>query len=1183
MASAEFVHLHVHSEFSLHDSVVRIKPMIQQVAQSGMPAVALTDQGNLFALVRFYQAALAAGVKPICGADLWIQNPDDQKQPFRLVLLVQNNTGYRNLTELISRSFQEGQYLGRPLLQRAWLSTETCQGLIALSGGWEGDLGQALLRNDADLAAQRLADWRALFPDRFYIQLVRTGREPEERYLHASVALATEHQVPVVATNAVCFLQSDDFHAHEVRVCIQQGNTLNDPQRPRLYSDQQYLRTPAEMIALFSDLPEAIQNTVAIAQRCNLTLTLGKNYLPDFPIPSGMTIDDHLCAESQKGLENRLDRLFDRQSAEFAQQRAPYDARLQLELEVISGMGFPGYFLIVADFIRWAKQHQVPVGPGRGSGAGSLVAYALDITDLDPLALELLFERFLNPERVSMPDFDIDFCMDKRDSVMEYVAQTYGRQAVSQIITFGSMAAKAVVRDVGRVMGHPYGFTDRVAKMIPLDLGITLDQALKDSEDLQQAYTEDEEVTQLIDMALQLEGLARNAGKHAGGVVIAPGKLTDFSPLYCEEDGTNLVTQYDKDDVEQVGLVKFDFLGLRTLTIIDWALATINAARTANNQAPIKIEDIPLDDEAAFQAIRKADTTAIFQLESPGMKQLVGKLQPDSFDDIIALVALFRPGPLQSGMVDNFINRKHNREPVSYPDPNYQHACLKPILESTYGIILYQEQVMQIAQVMAGYSLGEADLLRRAMGKKKPAEMAKQRSVFEQGAADNNIDPELAIKIFDLVEKFAGYGFNKSHSAAYALLSYQTLWLKTHYPAAFMAAVLSADMDNTDKVVSLIEACRSLDLQIIPPDVNRSSYKFTIEGDQAVVYGFGAIKGVGEGAIQAIEQARQQGGPYRDLLDVCCRVDAKKINRRVLEALIRAGALDSCGTNRATLMHQLEFVLKVADQQAHNQQAGILDLFADPSTQSTPVDRSLLPAPIADWPDRQRLQGEKETLGLYLSGHPLDAYAEQLKQLVGPPINALSLDEQRGRSNSRGGKKSGKSVRVAGLVVAVRRRNTQRGPMASVLIEDSTGRIELTLFNHLYEASQEKLEIDSIIVVIGSLNMDEYRGCLAIRADELATLEAYRAMQTTQVKLQMDQTWQQAQTQTAAELMQVLATLLRPHLGGHSKIKVYYEGEQAQVWLAFGEKWSVTLNEALLTQLTEWLGAESVRLTFQAT
>ena len=1178
MPSVDFVHLHVHSEFTLHDSVVRIKPLIQQVAQAGMPAVALTDQGNLFALVRFYQAALAAGVKPIGGADLWIQNPDDRKQPFRLVLLVQNETGYRNLTELISRSFQEGQYLGRPLLQRAWLTSDSCQGLIALSGGWEGDIGQALLRKDTDLAAQRLADWRTLFADRFYIQLVRTGRAQEEPYVHASVALATEHQAPVVATNAVCFLQSDAFNAHEVRVCIQQGNTLNDPQRPRLYSDQQYLRTPAEMAALFSDLPEAIDNTMLIAQRCNLTLTLGKNYLPDFPIPSGMTIDDHLRAESQKGLEIRLDRLFDRQSAEFAQQREPYDARLQLELDVIIGMGFPGYFLIVADFIRWAKQHQVPVGPGRGSGAGSLVAYALDITDLDPLKLELLFERFLNPERVSMPDFDIDFCMDKRDSVIEYVAQTYGRQAVSQIITFGSMAAKAVVRDVGRVMGHPYGFTDRVAKMIPLDLGITLGQALKDSDDLQQAYTEDEEVTQLIDMALQLEGLARNAGKHAGGVVIAPGKLTDFSPLYCEEDGTNLVTQYDKDDVERVGLVKFDFLGLRTLTIIDWALATINAARTQQNQAPIKIEDIPLDDAAAFQEIRKADTTAIFQLESPGMKQLVGKLQPDSFDDIIALVALFRPGPLQSGMVDNFINRKHNREPVSYPDPHYQHECLKPILESTYGIILYQEQVMQIAQVMAGYSLGEADLLRRAMGKKKPAEMAKQRSVFEQGAADNNIDPDLAIKIFDLVEKFAGYGFNKSHSAAYALLSYQTLWLKTHYPAAFMAAVLSADMDNTDKVVALIEACRSLDLQIIPPDVNRSCYKFTIDGEQAVVYGLGAIKGVGEGVIEALEQARQTGGPFRDLLDLCCRVDTKKTNRRVLEALIRAGAFDSCGTNRATLMHQLEFVLKVADQQNQNKQVGMLDLFADPVTQSTPIDRALLPAAIADWPDAQRLQGEKETLGLYLSGHPLDAFAEQLKALVGPPINLLSLDEQRVGSHQRGGKKGGKPVRVAGLVISVRRRNTQRGPMASVLLEDSTGRIELTLFNNLYEESQEKLVLDSIIVVTGSLIMDEYRGCLAIRADTVDTLEAYRAVHTSSIKLHIDQAWQQNQTKTAIELMQTLAAMLQPQRGGHSEINVYYVGEQAQAWLAFGDKWSVTLNDTLLTQLTEWLGEQAVRL-----
>jgi len=751
-----FVHLHVHSEFSLVDGVARIKPLVGAVAEAGMPAIALTDQSNMFALVRFYRAAMGAGLKPICGVDLLVRDHEEPNQPHRLVLLVQSNTGYRRLTELVSRSYREGQHLGRPMVNPEWLTPETCEGLIALSGARDGDVGRALLAGRAALAEARLMRWREIFGDRYYLQLVRTGREAEENCLHASVALAAKCAVPVVATNEVCFLSPKEFPAHEVRVCINDGRTLDDPRRPRNYSEQQFLRSPEQMLELFSDIPEALQNTVEIAKRCNLELTLGKNFLPDYPVPEGMGIGDFLAEQSRKGLEWRLERIFDRQAPDFAEKRKPYDERLQVELDVINGMGFPGYFLIVADFIQWGKDHDVPVGPGRGSGAGSLVAYALKITDLDPLELDLLFERFLNPERVSMPDFDVDFCMDKRDSVIDYVARTYGRDSVSQIITFGSMAAKAVVRDVGRVLGHPYGFTDRVAKMVPPDLGMTLAKALEESEDLEKAYRDDEEVTQLIDMGLQLEGLARNAGKHAGGVVIAPGQLTDFAPLYCEADGTNLVTQYDKDDVEQAGLVKFDFLGLRTLTIIDWALETINAIRRKAGEDAIDIAEIPLDDVESFDLLKSGKTTAVFQLESEGMQKLIVKLLPDSFDDITALVALYRPGPLNSGMVDNFVNRKHGREEVSYPDQHYQHECLKPILESTYGIILYQEQVMQIAQVMAGYTLGGADMLRRAMGKKKPEEMAKQRAIFERGARDNGIDPDLAMKIFDLVEKFAG-------------------------------------------------------------------------------------------------------------------------------------------------------------------------------------------------------------------------------------------------------------------------------------------------------------------------------------------------------------------------------------------------------------------------------------------
>jgi len=1174
----EFVHLHVHSEFSLVDGVARIKPLVGSVAEEGMPAVALTDQSNMFALVRFYKAAMGAGLKPICGVDLLVRDHEEPNQPHRLVLLVQSNTGYRKLTELVSRSYREGQHLGRPMVNPEWLTAESCEGLIALSGARDGDVGRALLADNEALAEARLMRWLEVFGDRYYLQLVRTGREQEENCLHASVALAAKCDVPVVATNEVCFLSPKEFPAHEVRVCIHDGRTLDDPRRQRKYSEEQYLRTPQEMVELFSDIPEALENTVEIAKRCNLELTLGKNFLPDFPVPEGMTIEDFLAEESRRGLEWRLERIFDKNDPDFAEKRKPYDERLQIELDVINGMGFPGYFLIVADFIQWGKDNDVPVGPGRGSGAGSLVAYALKITDLDPLELDLLFERFLNPERISMPDFDVDFCMDKRDSVIDYVARTYGRDSVSQIITFGSMAAKAVVRDVGRVLGHPYGFTDRVAKMVPPDLGMTLTKALEESEDLANAYRDDEEVTQLIDMALQLEGITRNAGKHAGGVVIAPGNLTDFSPLYCEADGTNLVTQFDKDDVEQAGLVKFDFLGLRTLTIIDWALETINAVRAKAGEEPIDIAEIPLDDSESFNLLKSAETTAVFQLESDGMKQLITKLQPDCFDDIIALVALFRPGPLQSGMVDNFINRKHGREEVSYPDANYQHESLKPILDSTYGIILYQEQVMQIAQVMAGYTLGGADMLRRAMGKKKPEEMAKQRAVFEQGSKDNDIDPDLAMKIFDLVEKFAGYGFNKSHSAAYALVSYQTLWLKRHYPAAFMAAVLSSDMDNTDKVVTFIEECRHMKLAVEPPDVNRSSYRFTIDGDQTVVYGLGAIKGVGEGAIEGIIEAREQGGAFKDLFDFCHRIDLKKANRRVLESLVRAGALDHLGANRATLMMQLPFALKVAEKAEADKSAGMMDMFGDPVEQEAAPLPGVVPEDTEEWDDQLRLQGEKETLGLFLTGHPIDRYQAHLKELVGSRIAKLSLDGVRPSRNRRGG---GKKVKVAGLVVAVARRNTQRGQMASVLLDDKSGRIECTLFSEAYERFRDVVATDAILVVEGTLVPDEYRGGLSIRADHVQTLESYRQASCVAMQVTLRETWLRENALTAVDVVNRLKEALLPHQGGPCRVSIRYERLDAEVRLRLGEDWSVNIGDELLKSLNRWLGDDAVKLRFR--
>ena len=921
--ACNFIHLRLHTEFSLIDSTIRIKKLVSAVTEAGMPAIAVTDQCNFYGLIKFYTAAQSAGIKPIIGADFWLKGESEDDKPSLVCLLAMNHTGYLNIIQLISKGFQEGQYHGSPYLRRQWVS-QYSEGVIALSGGRHGDIGQALLGGRQAEALSLLSAWQQDFPNRFYIELQRTGRENEEVYLHAAVALAAEQQIPVVATNDVRFLTSDEFEVHEARVCIGEGRTLDDPRRERRYSDQQYLRTPDEMVELFSDIPEALANTVEIAKRCNVDIELGKYYLPDYPIPDNFLEDPFFKEKisyatlegyakqamqekwqgkeetdeykdmlqtnvffqkiSYEGLYDRLAIIFptkgiEKNTAEYDTELKHYTDRLQYELNIIMQMGFPGYFLIVMDFIQWAKDHDIPVGPGRGSGAGSLVAYSQKITDLDPLEYDLLFERFLNPERVSMPDFDVDFCMDDRDQVINYVAETYGRDAVSQIITFGTMAAKAVVRDVARVQGKSYGLADKLSKMIPMDIGITLQKAYDQEEVLRDFLANDGDAQEIWDMSLHLEGVTRNVGKHAGGVVIAPTKLTDFSPLFCDETGKGLVTQYDKNDVESAGLVKFDFLGLRTLTIIDWAVTMVNHSRQKNNEEPIDIALIDLEDKATFEMLKTAETTAVFQLESRGMKDLIKRLQPDDIEDMTALVALFRPGPLQSGMVDDFINRKHGRAQVAYPDAKYQHEKLKPILEPTYGVIVYQEQVMQIAQELAGYTLGGADLLRRAMGKKKPEEMAKQREVFESGAKEQGVDPELAIKIFDLVEKFAGYGFNKSHSAAYAVVSYQTAWLKTHYPAEFMAATMSSDMDKTDKVVTFVEECRSMGLNLLPPDVNIGEYQFTVDKDSNIIYGLGAIKGLGEGPVESIIEARQ-AGPFKDLFDFCSRVDPRKVNKR---------------------------------------------------------------------------------------------------------------------------------------------------------------------------------------------------------------------------------------------------------------------------------------------------------------
>ncbi len=1165
-----FVHLHLHTEYSLANGTVRIKPLVNSVADAGMPAVAVTDQCNMFSMVKFYRAAMSAGVKPLVGVDVWVADNGDNNPPDRLVLLCRNRQGYLNVTRLVSRAYIEGQHRGIPVLQRDWLTGHT-DGLIALSGGRAGDVGKALLGKKPERAARLLAAWQALFPDCYYLELQRTGRPGEEEYLHAAVSLAAGHDVPVVATNDVHFLKASDFEAHEARVCINEGRTLDDPRRSREFSQQQYLRSPQEMQALFHDIPEALENTVEIARRCNLELELGKNYLPDFPIPDGITLEDFFTQQARAGLEKRLEQILDPAADDSAAQRKRYFDRLQLEIDVILQMGFPGYFLIVADFIQWSKTNDIPVGPGRGSGAGSLVAYALTITDLDPIRYDLLFERFLNPERVSMPDFDIDFCMEGRDRVIDYVAERYGRDKVSQIITYGSMAAKAVVRDVGRVLGHPYGFVDRIAKLIPFEIGITLDKALEQEPALGELYDTDEDVQTVIDLARSLEGLARNAGKHAGGVVIAPSQLTDFTPLYCEQGSDAIVSQFDKDDVEAVGLVKFDFLGLRTLTIIDWALKTINRRRAANSEEPIDITALPLTDRPAFALLKAASTTAVFQLESTGMKDLIRRLQPDSFEDIVALVALFRPGPLQSGMVDDFIARKHGAR-IEYPHPD-----LEPILKPTYGIILYQEQVMQIAQVLAGYTLGGADMLRRAMGKKKPEEMAKQRSIFLSGAQERGVDEKVASYIFDLMEKFAGYGFNKSHSAAYALISYQTAWLKAHYPAAFMAAVLSADMDNTDKIVHLIAECRDMKLKVVPPDINQSGNHFTVQNDSTIIYGLGAIKGVGQSAIESILQSRTDDGLFADLYDLCQRVDLRKVNRRVFDALIRAGALDMLGETRATQQANLAQALKLAEQRSRDLDTGQNDLFgASDAVVATPANRQILP----EWEEEQRLQGEMDALGLYLTGHPIERYAGELANIITGRLTDMmemtaNLPVPSGRRERGRPTNNEQAVTIAGLVMSMRIRKTQRGgKIAFLTLDDRTARLDVRVFPEVYEKHQALLAKNKVLVVQGGLGLDDFTGGYQVTAQSIYDINQARELFARRLVVGVE-------SQLAGNgFVGTLADILQPFRDGHCRVCIDYRGGEACARVALGNEWTVHPTDELLHRLRDLAGKDSVQIEY---
>jgi len=1144
MSSPVFVHLRCHSEYSVVDGMVRIGDYVKRAAQDAIPALGLTDLCNLFGAVKFYKAARSNGVKPILGCDIWLENEANRDQPSRLLLLCQSHAGYLKLCELLTRAYLVNQHRGRAEVKMAWLEELGTEGLIALSGAMAGDVGQALL-NDNPKPARSLAQaWQALFPGRYYLELQRVGHAQEERHIALTLVLASELDLPVVATHPIQFLDADDYKAHEARVCIAEGYVLADKRRVRHFTERQYFHSQAEMAALFADIPEALANSVEIAMRCNLTLTLGKNFLPQFPTPNGESLDDYLCHAAAQGLERRLEVLYADPAVRDAQ-RPGYLERLQFETQTIIQMGFPGYFLIVADFINWAKHNGVPVGPGRGSGAGSLVAYSLGITDLDPLKLDLLFERFLNPERVSMPDFDIDFCQEGRDRVIAYVRDKYGKESVSQIATFGTMAAKAVVRDVGRVLDLPFNFVDGIAKLIPNELGITLAEALEKEPQLKERRGKEEEVNELLELGLRLEGLTRNVGMHAGGVLIAPGRITDFSPMYCQQGSESVISQYDKDDVEAVGLVKFDFLGLRTLTILDMAVNWANAQRAAQNLPPLDLETLPLDDAEAYQVLKSCNTTAVFQLESRGMKDLVKRLQPDCFDDIVALVALFRPGPLQSGMVDDFINRKHGRARVDYMHPKLE-ATLKP----TYGVIVYQEQVMQIAQILGGYTLGSADLLRRAMGKKNAEEMAKHRSIFVGGATERGVDKRQAEYLFDLMEKFAEYGFNKSHSAAYALVAYHTAYLKAHYPAAFMAATLSADMNNTDSVHIFYEDCRVNALEVLPPDINRSEFRFTPLDDKRILYGLGAVKGSGWAALEVILAARQQDGPFKDLFDFCRRLDLRKVNRRVIESLIRAGAFDQFDSNRAALLAAVGMAIDAAERSSQN--TGQNSLFGD----APEITMQALPN-IAPWSEKDRLVHEKAALGYYFSGHPYTAYKAELAGFIRNSLDALTPQDQ--------------PQMLAGVVVEVRTRMTRSGKMAFVKLDDGNAQLDVMVGNELFIAQQALLKEDQLLIVEGKVSNDDYTGGLRVNARRLFDLAAARTANAQALKIFCNG---QA---NAAKLRELLAPYQRRDA---CRVRVSYRNADAACEAELDDNWNVELREELLQGLREWLSEDNVKILY---
>ena len=1159
MSSARYIHLRLHSEFSISDGIVRLDDAIARAKKDGMPAMALTDLGNLFGMVKFYSGMRSKGIKPIIGCDVWIADVDGDGRGTgsRLLLLAKNRAGYLRLCDLLSLAYAGDRASARAEIPFAALTGGDNSNLIALSGGPSGDIGQLLLAGKGADAVRRAREWAAVFPANFYVEVQRPqgqhGSPQQEALVQASAQLAGELFLPLVATHPVQFLDREDFKAHEARTCIAEGYVLADSRRPKNFSEEQYFKTQAEMAELFADYPEALENTLEIARRCSVSIELGKPKLPLFPTPDGLTLDDFMAIQSRERLEVRLEQLYPDVAKRDAE-RPRYAERLEFEIGIIQQMGFPGYFLIVADFINWAKANGVPVGPGRGSGAGSLVAYSLGITDLDPLQYDLLFERFLNPERVSMPDFDIDFCQDGRDRVINYVKDKYGHHAVSQIATFGTMAAKAVIRDVGRVLDLPFNFVDQFAKLIPNEIGISLEEAREKEPQIGARIEAEEEIAELWELATKLEGMTRNVGMHAGGVLISPGKLTDFCPLYAAQGTDSVVSQFDKDDVEKVGLVKFDFLGLRTLTILDEAVEFVK--RLDPGMADFRLEDIPLDDKATYDLFAAGNTTAVFQSESRSAKDLEKRLKGDTFEDIIALMALNRPGPLGSGMVDDFINRKKLQvQSGTGKSEWYFHPDLEPVLKSTYGVIVYQEQVMLVAQILAGYTLGGADMLRRAMGKKKPEEMAEHRQLFTDGAAKRGVEPQLATQLFDLMEKFAEYGFNKSHSAAYALVAFQTAWLKRYYPAAFMAATMSSEMADTDKVQIFYQDCLANNLKFLPPDVNSGTIRFEPADASTIRYGLGSIKGTGEAALSMIMKARAEGGPFKDLFDFCRRVDKRVANRRVVEALIRAGAFDSIDDDRHKLFASVGIAIEAADQAERNAlQSGLFDSGGEADAHAPQYVK------VPRWGEREQLLNEKQALGFFYSGHPFNAYRKELSPFVKRSLTQLTPSKEQ--------------VLMAGVVHSTRTQMTRRGKMAIIILDDATAQVEVTVFNELWDAERAKIKEDELLLIEGKVSHDDFSGGLRVTAEKLMTLGEARGRFARALQLSMNG------NSIEGRYAEKLRVMLTPYRNGACPVRLAYRNHEAEVELGLSDAWRIRLDDELLISLRDWLQPENVKVIY---